>query len=240
MAKRLTIYDFIERANMVHNFKYNYDKSLYENSKVKLIITCEEHGDFLQIPNDHLRGRGCPGCGGRKKFTKEEFIKRANMVHDFKYNYDKVNYINIKTKVIIQCKEHGDFLQTPNNHLSGCGCPKCNESKGEREISNILDENKINYLREFSFDNLKSRKKLRFDFVIFDNKNNLKYLIEYNGVQHYEYRNVFHKSEKQFEKYKHRDKLKMEYCIKNNIKLYIIKYDENIYEKMKFIIKNKI
>ena len=68
-----------------------------------------------------------------KKLTKEEFIKKANEVHDGKYDYSKVKYVNNKTKVCIICPEHGEFWQTPHNHLRGNGCSKCaNEANGDK------------------------------------------------------------------------------------------------------------
>ena len=60
-----------------------------------------------------------------RKITKEEFIQRASTIHNNKYLYDKVNYVNTSTKVTITCPIHGDFKQTPNNHLQGQGCQKC-------------------------------------------------------------------------------------------------------------------
>lgn len=59
----------------------------------------------------------------------KEFVKRAREVHNNKYDYSKVEYVNSRTKVCISCAQHGDFYQTPNNHLRGC--PKCREYKGE-------------------------------------------------------------------------------------------------------------
>lgn len=53
------------------------------------------------------------------------FIKRAVEIHGNKYGYGKVEYVNNSTKVILQCKEHDDFEQTPHNHLDGKGCPHC-------------------------------------------------------------------------------------------------------------------
>lgn len=70
-----------------------------------------------------------------KKLTKEEFIKKANEVHDGKYDYSKVKYVNNKTKVCIICPkpEHVEFWQVPNSHLQGNGCPKCaNEANGDK------------------------------------------------------------------------------------------------------------
>ena len=74
----------------------------------------------------------CPICGkeaGVKKQTgnTEEFIKRARITHGDKYDYSKVKYINAKTPVLIICPVHGEFLQTPDAHLRGQGCPRCSK-----------------------------------------------------------------------------------------------------------------
>lgn len=60
-----------------------------------------------------------------KKYNNNEFIEKAKKVHGNKYNYSKVEYINSQTKVCIICPEHGEFWQTPANHLQGQNCPKC-------------------------------------------------------------------------------------------------------------------
>ena len=62
-----------------------------------------------------------------KKLTIEEFIERARKVHGDKYDYSKVEYVNNSTKVCIICPRHGEFWQTPHNHLNGSNCPKCVE-----------------------------------------------------------------------------------------------------------------
>jgi len=54
-----------------------------------------------------------------------EFKAKARKVHGDTYNYDKVEYVSNKQKVIITCKEHGDFEQIPYTHLRGSGCPSC-------------------------------------------------------------------------------------------------------------------
>ena len=58
-----------------------------------------------------------------KRKTKDEFINEVKIVHNDFYDYSKVNYINNKEKVIIVCPKHGEFLQSPNKHLTGRGCP---------------------------------------------------------------------------------------------------------------------
>jgi hypothetical protein len=60
-----------------------------------------------------------------KKLTTKDFIKKATVVHKNKYSYNKVKYKNNKTKIIITCIKHGDFKQSPADHLKGCGCRKC-------------------------------------------------------------------------------------------------------------------
>ena len=57
-----------------------------------------------------------------KKLTQEEFVERATKVHNGKYDYSKVVYVNNYTKVCIVCPIHGEFSQTPMNHLAGGGC----------------------------------------------------------------------------------------------------------------------
>jgi hypothetical protein len=117
--------EFIQKANIKHNYKYDYEKSVYKNNREKIIIICHIHGEFIQIPINHLKGCGCPKCNKGIKSTLEEFINEANRVHNYKYDYSKSIYINAKTKIIIICPEHGEFKQGPDIHLSSCGCIKC-------------------------------------------------------------------------------------------------------------------
>ena len=61
--------------------------------------------------------------------SQNKFIEKSIIKHGGKYDYSKVNYINSRTKVIIICPIHGEFEQTPNSHLSGSGCKKCQYQK---------------------------------------------------------------------------------------------------------------
>lgn len=123
------IEEFINKANLIHKNKYDYSKFIYINSKIKGIIICPNHDEFLQIPNKHLRKRGCPKCIKTKLLTKKEFIEKANKIHNFKYDYSESTYINNKTKLIIICSDHGEFNQSPNSHLNKQGCPLCKNNK---------------------------------------------------------------------------------------------------------------
>ena len=122
---------FIEKAKNRHGDKYDYSKVEYINSTTKVCIICKEHGEFWQTPQGHVRGQGCPKCANIKRGDTfrsdgDTFVKRATVLHDGKYIYDKDSYINAMTKVPILCLKHGTFWMTPMNHLLGQGCPKCN------------------------------------------------------------------------------------------------------------------
>lgn len=123
---------FIDDACHVHGYKkYDYSLVDYKNNKTKVIIICPIHGAFMQTPDSHLRGHGCPKChyekaGSYHKYTNESIVDEFKKVHgDKKYNYEKVDYSNFKDKVCIICPVHGEFWQSPANHIKGCGCPKC-------------------------------------------------------------------------------------------------------------------
>lgn len=136
--KRLTIQQFIEKSNKVHNFLYDYTKAIYEKSHKKIIIICKIHGEFEQFPYDHLNGKGCRYCANNYNKSIDEFIKLAKVKHKDFYLYPKSEYINNKYKIEIICKIHGSFFQRPNNHLMGAGCIKC---KGlERKNTNLFIE----------------------------------------------------------------------------------------------------
>ena len=64
-----------------------------------------------------------------KKYCQSDFISKANKVHNNKYDYSKVVYVNSQTKVIIVCPTHGEFEQKANNHLNGRECFQCGTNK---------------------------------------------------------------------------------------------------------------
>jgi very-short-patch-repair endonuclease len=223
--------EFIQKCNKIHNNFFDYTLTDYINNHTNIKIICPIHGEFSQTPMSHLRGGGCKLCNDDKlRKTKEKFIKDANIIHNYEYGYLFVDYKNSNTKVIIECYKHGIFKQTPLSHLSGSGCPKCNESKGEKEIRRILDENNIKYENQKTFNNCKYKGLLKFDFYIKD----LNLCIEYDGEQHFEIKEHWG-GIKEFEKTQLRDKIKTDYCITNNIRLIRISYNDNIVEKLYFI-----
>jgi hypothetical protein len=142
---------FIEKANKKHNFKYDYSKLEYINSITKVRVICREHGYFLVRPDAHVRKVGCPICNGGIKYTKEEFIKKANKKHNNYYNYDKVEYINSSTKVLITCPLHSDFEMNPRNHLTGQSCPICSGVK-KKSTEEFIKEATIKHNGKYYYD----------------------------------------------------------------------------------------
>ena len=129
---------FIEKAKQIHNDKYDYSKVNYVNSRTKVCIICPTHGEFWQTPHNHLKGYGCAECGKEKshlsKMTTEDFIVKSKEIHGNKYDYSKACYKTCDTKVCIICPEHGEFWQTPSNHINGSGCPKCANEKRKNAL----------------------------------------------------------------------------------------------------------
>jgi hypothetical protein len=124
--QRMGLNNFITKAKEIHGDKYDYSLVNYKNNRTKVKIVCPEHGEFEQLPTNHLRGKGCKYCGGTSKMDTKLFIIKAKEMHGDKYDYSLVNYKVSREPVTIICSEHGEFEQTPNNHLSkGQGCPKC-------------------------------------------------------------------------------------------------------------------
>lgn len=163
MSRKLTTEEFIKKAREVHGDKYDYSKVEYKDARTKVCIICPEHGEFYQIPNSHLLGRGCNKCCGSAKLTTEDFIKKAREVHGDKYNYSKVEYKNNSTKVVITCSTHGDFEQTPALHLQGRNCPECG-SESRSELSRTSIDSFIKRSKEIHGD--------KYDYSKVDYKNN--------------------------------------------------------------------
>lgn len=140
-GKILTKEEFVERAIIVHGDKYDYNDLNYLGNRISGIINCKIHGPFEQLPRAHLNGRGCTKCFLEKKmYSTLEFIEESIKVHGNLYNYSKTIYNNSWTKIIIICKNHGEFLQTTSHHLQGHGCPQCGNIKTSESIKLTLEE----------------------------------------------------------------------------------------------------
>ena len=230
--------EFVEKATQIHNNKYDYSKVNYVNSKSLVTIICPIHGEFEQTPGSHLTGKGCSKCANNVKLTTEEFIKRAIKVHDNKYNYSKVEYINTNTPVEIICPNHGSFLQRPEGHLQGHGCPKCgfkNQTILFEKLEQSFQEETILYEADNKVVPWLGLQ--RFD--IYFPKYNI--AVEYNGKQHYIAIDYFG-GELGLTATQERDELKRKKCKENNCSLFEVKYDysEEDYQELVNNIQNII
>jgi hypothetical protein len=158
--------EFIERANKIHNFKYVYSKS-----KECVVIICPKHGEFKQTPDSHLHNHGCKLCAIEEQHNKQrkqldKFIEKAKIVHDNKYDYSKVEYINNHTDICIVCPIHGTFIQNAVSHLQGHGCQICNSSKLEVEMKEELENDNIGYISQCSYKELPWLNRQTLDFYI--------------------------------------------------------------------------
>ena len=304
-AKTDTLDEFIVKSKEVHGDKYNYDKVEYKGNNEKVVITCPIHGDFLMTPHIHKNGHGCNKCAiendiRRKTKTTEGVVNEFIDVHGDRYSYDKVRYVNDITPVTITCPIHGDFLMTPHNHkighgcdkcvkekqakerrmtmeefvakamtkhgdkydysntiingnsrtkvkikcntcgtifeqqinshLTGCGCPKCNESHLETVTSILLEKHNIEYEPQKTFPWLKNKRKMYLDFFLPE----YNIAIECQGIQHYKTHGVFNEEKVKYTQ--QNDILKYKLCTEHSIPIYYIKYNDDTEEKINELI----
>jgi hypothetical protein len=117
--------EFINKSKAIHGDRYDYSQVEYVNTRSIVTIICPDHGPFDQEARNHVRGTGCPYCGGTKPLTTKTFIEKAKAIHGDRYDYTQVEYVNNRSTVTIICPDHGLFQQTGDKHLSGNGCPVC-------------------------------------------------------------------------------------------------------------------
>jgi G:T-mismatch repair DNA endonuclease (very short patch repair protein) len=187
MTKTNTKDAFIEKSNLRHNNRYNYDNVVYITNKKKVLVGCPEHGDFWIRPDAHICGRGCRKCSYVSRFVKgkstraSNYVSKCKEVHGDVYDYTKTFYKTATEKVTITCKKHGEYKITPSNHLAGSGCKLCGREKTRNSLKSA-HENLLFKLLSLVFDDIEqsNRKILRgleIDILRYSNKK----CIEFNG-----------------------------------------------------------
>lgn len=199
---------------------------------------CIECGHIQNIASNvlHSQRKSCDNCSTRKStlidMTGQTYnwltvIQRDNSIEHSGHENDA--YWICRCNLCGSIKSIRGF-SIRNGLTKSCGCIK---SVGETIIAQLLNQNNIKFKKEYSFDDLKYIDKLRFDFAIFDDNNNLLHLVEYDGDQHFITHNSGWNNQENLNKIQIRDTLKNEYCKEKGIKLIRIKYDENItFEKI--------
>lgn len=237
-AKRLTTQQFIDKARALHGDKFDYSITEYVNATTKLKIICTEHGEQEMLPqhHTHIKSYGCPICGkqainNHKQFTTEEFISKISNIKGL--SFEKTIYRTKRKKVIVTCNIHGDYITNAEVLLKGCGCPKCKSSEGEKIIRLILESRNIIVLEQLGFSECRANNNRRLLFDFYLPEKNL--CIEFDGKQHFK-SIAYWGGDLGLIKRQNYDKIKTEFCKKNNISLLRISYLDNIEEKLNTII----
>lgn len=196
-------------------------------------------GKEVIVRGSHLRNGNTKSCG---HIAKDKIIQRniengkqikvgdrfgkLTVIQDLGMRQQKTRDKRWRWS-LCQCDCGSNPIEVPNNllmtgHKKSCGCLY---SYGEHLIEQILQENNINYIKEYSFNDLLSDNNVpyRFDFAIFKN-DQLAFLIEFDGRQHYEGPEGNWKQNSSLEDIQKRDNIKNEYCKKHNIILKRIPY----------------
>ena len=187
MCRNSTSKEFVVKSRQIHGEKYGYEKVNYTANDINVTITCPIHGDFLQLPSNHLLGRGCKKCSFNIPST-DEFVLLARKVHGDYYNYEKFVYIGNKQRGIIICPKHGEFSQQPNNHLRGKGCLKCGF---ERSAAIVSSKSEIDFLNYIGIDN-ENRQKFVHGYIVDGYDSNTNTIYEFLG-------NYWHGNPKMFD-----------------------------------------
>jgi len=198
-----------------------------------IILVCKQCGkEFKRINRESARGQKYCSCkceGESKSQSHEEYYKRFSEIHRG-HIVPIEKYTRADNELTVLCLDCGkETTRRAHKYVTGrktgCGyCVKTN-STGELRIEEWLKQNNINYLTQYSFEDLTIKNPLRFDFAILNKDNSLQRLIEYDGVQHFEPRKQF--GGKEFlEEQRMKDRMKNEYTLVNGIPFLRINYKQ--------------
>ena len=201
---------------------------------------CEcECGNIIEVVGGDLRSGKTKSCGCLEQETRGQTILKDEIGNRYGklLVIDKIRPDNKTTYWKCQC-DCGNiaYYTGPTLRQGGAKSCGCLHSLGNQKIQDFLDSHNIIYKKEVAFSNFVSSKggHPRFDFGVYNSSNDLMFLLEYQGIQHYKDKGEFGKTQRE-----ETDILKQLYCQDNNILLYEIKYNEEIEEKMLNICKKE-
>lgn len=201
----------------------------YVNAHAKIRVKHNKCDKVYRVePSSFLQGCRCPYCAGNILNTDNQFNQKIKNLVGNEYTFLD-SYVNRFTKIRVKHNQCGNvYMVTPGNFLCGYRCPYCNSPKGEVNISKVLKSLGIKYESQKTFDDLKDKDCLSYDFYIPDQS----ILIEYQGQQHYEPVDYFG-GESQFRIQQKHDRLKSDYAKDHNYKLIAVPYTEDTFSKIK-------
>ena len=226
-----TYIKFIKSTQIVHGDKYSYelvnpdDIKGYESVINVICLTCKYH--WSTTVNNHINSKcNCPKCMNCASHTLETLIIKINEIHMDTINYSLIKQEHIRNNrsplpvICNKCKKcWSPSADSLVNHKRGC--PRCKISKGERACLNYLLENNIFFEEQFKIPELGMK---RFDFMIENNE--LKYVVEFDGIQHFKFVEYFHKSVNVFIERQEVDILKTIVALKNGFNIIRIDYKQ--------------
>lgn len=234
----------------------NSKKEFYEGQRFgKLTIICKTEkrdgknivykckcdcGNITEVSSNKLKTGHTKSCGCYKKdWANEYYTIHNNQVGERFGKLTVIERVGIANRqAVYKCKcDCGNIVEVKSGQLKSgktqsCGCIK---SQGEFKISKILRENNIPFVMQKTFDdciNPKTNAHFFFDFYV-DNR----YLIEYDGVQHYKALGGWGTKE-YLQRVQEADRMKDEYCKQKNIPLLRIHYNKYKSLKLKDLLLN--
>jgi predicted Zn-ribbon and HTH transcriptional regulator len=220
--------DFVQRLESAYPNEYTV-LGKYKTMNTKILVKHNKCGhEWYITPSKLLTRRSCPECKKQKlaeafKFSIEEVSEYIS-----RYGFELLSkeYVNARQNLVIRCPKGHIYEARFGDFKKGSRCPVCNLSKGEEKIKQYLIDNNIEFERQYRFEDLKNIAYLRFDFAVFNN-DELNFLIEYDGQQHYKpipFNGANSKMDSAYEQTVRNDAIKNEYCEEHNIKLIRIPY----------------
>ena len=232
-GKKLT-YIFVK--NYIENEGYRLLSKEFKKSKEKLNMCCDKGHEFNMNFDNFKQGQRCPICYLSSKKLDYSYVKENIEIDGYKLLSKE--YLGGKNKLEMECPKGHKFNMRFDQFQQGKRCPHCNESKGEKKISEYLSSNNITYIAQYRYEDCKDKITLPFDFYLPDYNT----CIEYDGEQHFKPQDFAGKGEEwatnNMLETQRRDRIKTQYCKNNNIKLIRISYLE--FDNIESILKNNL
>ena len=197
------------------------------NNKSRLTFSCytceyEWETSLHAIVNHNS---GCSRCSGKEPITYDIFLQRIHTRPDVDFSLTKERHIDTGNESKLKCRcVRCKYVWRPSfnsifDHNSGC--PVCCSSKGEKAVKKYLEDHNVTYEREVTLESL-PRKRYDFRFV----HEEIGYLLEFDGLQHFEQRDHFHREEDSFEEGQKVDRRKTRHALRNGYRLIRIDYTQ--------------
>ena len=198
-----------------------------ENAFSRLSFSCNDCEYEWQTSLHSIvnHNSGCGRCAGKEAITYDVFLERIHTRHDIDFSLTRERHIDNGNGSRLKCRcVECQHIWRPSftsifNHNSGC--PVCCSSKGEKAVKKYLEDHNITYEREVTLESL-PRKRYDFRFV----HKEIEYLLEFDGLQHFEEIKHFHREEDSFEEGQQVDLRKTRHALRNGYRLIRIDYTQ--------------